>query len=139
MSDDPRPHSPGLFGGAAGLASSLAHLLGTRVSYAMLELGDARDALLRVLLLGAAALIVGALALVALSALLVAISWETLGWSILLILTIAYALLAWLLLQQARRIVAEGQVGLPVTVAELRKDRDALFGALPEDDEHAAS
>ena len=82
---------------------------------------------------GAAALGAAALALVGLSALLVVLFWEALGWSILLILSFAYAVLAWLLLQRARRILAEGRVGLPVTLAELRKDRDALLGQLPED------
>ncbi len=132
--DDHGQRRPGLFSSAAGLASSFVGLLGARLSYAVLELGDARDALLRVLLLGAAALGAGALALIALSALLVVLTWDALGWRILLILTVAYALLAWLLLQRALRILAEGRVGLPVTVAELRKDREALFGALSEDD-----
>lgn len=134
---DPSPEDlrqpPGLFASAATLANSLGALLGARASYALLELGDARDALLRVLMFGAAALGAAALALVGLSALLVVLFWEALGWSILLILSFAYAVLAWLLLQRARRILAEGRVGLPVTLAELRKDRDALLGQLPED------
>jgi uncharacterized membrane protein YqjE len=122
-----------VFSSAAALAASLGALLGTRASYALLELGDARDALLRVLLFGAAALGAAALALVGLSALLVAVFWEALGWRILLILSLAYGVLAWLLLQRARRILAEGRVGLPVTLAELRKDREALFGTAPEE------
>ncbi len=134
MSDDRGPRAPGLLAGMASFMSSLARLFGARASYAMLELGDARDALLRVLLLGAAALGAGALALVALSALLVVLSWEALGWRILLILFIVYGIAAWLLLQRAARIVAEGQIGLPVTMAELRKDREALFGSPPEGD-----
>ncbi len=136
MNDDQGQRPPGLFPAAAGMVSGVARLLGTRFSYALLELGDARDALLRVLLLGAAGLAAGALALVGLSALLVVLTWDALGWRILLILTLVYAFLAWLLLQRALRILAEGRVGLPVTAAELRKDRDALFGRLPEDEEN---
>jgi uncharacterized membrane protein YqjE len=130
--DNPR-QPPGLIASAATLAASLGALLGTRAAYALLELGDARDALLRVLLLGAAALGAAALAFVGLSVLLVVVFWEALGWGILLILSLAYGVLAWMLLQRARRILAEGRIGLPVTLAELRKDRDALFGAPPED------
>lgn len=131
--DDTRPSPPGLFASAAALAANLGALLGTRASYALLELEDARDALLRVLMFGAAALGAAALALVGLSALLVVVFWDALGWAILLILSIGYGVLAWLLLQRARRILDEGRVGLPVTLAELRKDREALFGAAPED------
>lgn len=131
--DDPRPSPPGLFASAAALTASLGGLLGARASYALLELGDARDALLRVLMLGVAALGAAALALVGLSVLLVVVFWEALGWSILLILSLAYAVLAWLLLQRARRILAEGRIGLPVTLAELRKDRDALVGTASEE------
>lgn len=132
-SPDERRQPPGLIASAATLAASLGALLGTRASYALLELGDARDALLRVLIFGAATLGAAALALVGLSALMIVLFWEALGWRILLILTIGYLVLAWLLLQRARRILAEGKVGMPVTLAELRKDREALFGTLPED------
>ncbi len=132
-SSDPSRPAPGLIASAATLAASLRSLLGTRASYALLELGDARDALLRVLLFGAAALGAAALALVGLSALVIVLLWETLGWRVLLILSIAYVVLAWMLLQRARRILSEGRVGLPVTLAELRKDREAIFGSLPED------
>lgn len=132
-SSDQRRQPPGLIASAAALAASLGALLGARASYALLELGDARDALLRVLIFGAAALGAAALALVGLSALAVVLLWEALGWRILLILAIAYLVLAWLLLQRARRILAEGRVGLPVTLAELSKDREVLFGTLPED------
>jgi membrane protein implicated in regulation of membrane protease activity len=58
----------------------------------------------------------------------VALFWEALRWRILLILFALYALLAMWLLRCALRIVNEGQVGLPVTMAELQKDRAALMG-----------
>ncbi len=128
MTDDDAGASGGLFAGAGALGTGLFRLLGLRASYALLELGDARDALLRVLLFGAAALIAAGLALVGLSALLIVLFWHLLGGYIVLILTVAYSLLAGLLLWRAQRIVAAGQVGLPVTLAELRKDRAALFG-----------
>ena len=56
MGDDARASGTGLFSTAGALAGNVLKLFGVRVSYAILELADARDALLRVLLLGAAAL-----------------------------------------------------------------------------------
>jgi uncharacterized membrane protein YqjE len=125
-SDNPR--EPGLMASIAAIAGNALKLLGVRASLAALELADARDAALRVLLLGVAALGAAALALLSLSALIVMLTWDTLGWRILLILFIAYLALAIGLLWRARAIVSSGQIGLPLTVSELRKDRSALFG-----------
>lgn len=124
-----RPPEPGLISSAATIAGNALKLLGVRASLASLELADARDAALRVLLLGAAGLGAAALALVSLSALIVMLAWDTLGWRILLILFVAYLALAAGLLWRACAIVASGQIGLPVTLSEFRKDRSALFGA----------
>jgi len=135
MGEDTRSSGTGVLSGAGTLAGSLMKLLGVRVSYAMLELADARDALLRVLLLGVAALGAAALALVCLSALLVVLLWKALGGWTLMILFVVYAAAAMLLLRHAARIVAEGQLGLPVTIAELQKDRAAIFGGAVGDGE----
>jgi uncharacterized membrane protein YqjE len=56
------------------------------------------------------------------------LAWDTLGWHILLILTVVYGALAAGLLWRARAILASGLIGLPLTLSELRKDRAALFG-----------
>ena len=135
MGEDTRSSGTGIFAGAGTLAGSLLKLFGVRVSYAVLELAEARDAMLQVLLLGVAALGAAALALVSLSALLVVLLWEALGGWVLLILFGAYAVAAALLLRRASRIVAEGQLGLPVTLAELQKDRAAIFGSTAGDGE----
>ena len=128
MSDADRQPEPGLVSSAASIAANALKLLGVRASLATLELADARDATLRVLLLGAAALGAAALALVSLSALIVALAWDPLGWRILLILFVIYGALAVGLLWRARAIVASGHIGMPLTLSELSKDREALFG-----------
>lgn len=128
MEEPGRPPEPGLFSSAAAIAGNLLKLFGVRASLATLELADARDAALSVFLLGAAALGAAALALVSLSALVVMLAWDTLGWRILLILFLAYLALAAWLFTRARSIVSSGRIGLPLTLSELRKDRDALFG-----------
>jgi uncharacterized membrane protein YqjE len=81
-----------------------------------------------VVLLAALAVLASAFALLSLSALLVALMWDALGWRILLILFAAYLALALGMLWRARSIIASGQIGLPITLAELQKDRDALSG-----------
>ena len=124
--EEQHPATPGLATNARLLLSSLLGLVRTRSSLAVLELADARDALLQVLFMGAAALLLSAFALACLSALIVALCWEALGWGILLLLGVVYAGAAVMLLQRARAIVASGRIGLPATLEELRKDRDAL-------------
>ncbi len=127
--DEPvRGDAPGLVGSAQSFLSSLFGLIRARSALAVLELADARDALLRVLFLGAAALLLGAFALACLTALVIALLWESMGWGILLLLFAVYALLGFWLLQRAIGIVASGRLGLPDTMQELRKDRDALLG-----------
>lgn len=133
MAEDKRADKPGVTDQVRLLLASLAGLIRARSSLAVLELADARDALLRVLFMGAAALLLGGFALACLSALLVAVCWEALGWRILLILFVTYAGLALALLQQARQIVDSGRVGLPATLEELSKDRAALFNAAEDD------
>ncbi len=129
---DHEPAASGLAANARALVAGLAGLLRTRASLAVLELADARDALLRVLFMGAAALLLGGFALACLSALIVALCWDALGWGILLVLFALYGGLAMLLLQRARAIVASGRIGLQSTMDELRKDRDALSRGEPE-------
>lgn len=124
--EENHPAAPGLAANARTLAASLLGLLRVRSSLAVLELADARDALLQVLFMGAAALLLSGFALACLTALVVALCWNALGWGILLVLFLVYAGIAAMLLQRARAIVASGRIGLPVTLEELRKDRDAL-------------
>ncbi len=120
--------APGLAGSAQSFLSSLFGLIRARSALAVLELADARDALLRVFFLGAAVLLLGAFALACLTALVIVLLWNSMGWGILLLLFAIYALLGFWLLQRAIGIVASGRLGLPDTMQELRKDRDALLG-----------
>ena len=126
MTDESQTAPAGLIPGLSAFLRSAWQLLGSRAALAVLELADARDALLSVLLLGAGAFFIAGLALLCLTAMIVALSWDSLGWRILLILTLIYAALAALLVLRLRRIFAEGRLGLPLTLAELKKDGDAL-------------
>lgn len=120
------PPGGGLASTAGAVLSSVLKLIGVRLSMAVLELGAARNAVFRVLLLAALAVLAAAFALLSVSAMIVALAWDALGWRILLVLFLAYLLLSIAMLWRARNIVLSGQIGLPMTLAELQKDREAL-------------
>ena len=128
LEEEPRP---GLIASLRALLGNALGLITTRLALAALELADARDALLRLLLLSACGLLAAGFAAIFWSALLVYLSWDFMGWRILLILAFAYSLLAWWLLHRAFIILSQGQLGLPATIAELRRDREVLFDRAP--------
>lgn len=118
---------PGLVAGLAGIARNLFGLLVSRVELAALELGEVRDNFARLLLVGALGAILACFALGCWTALLVVLAWDALGWKILLLVAAAYTLLALGLLLYARAMLAHGKLSMTATMAELRKDRDALL------------
>jgi uncharacterized membrane protein YqjE len=127
MNASAEPPASGLASSVGTMITSVLKLVGVRLSMAVMELADARDAVLRVLLLGALAVLAAAFALLSLSAMIIALAWDAMGWRILLILFLAYLLLTLGMLWKARSIIASGQIGLPTTLAELEKDRAALL------------
>lgn len=129
MNASATPPGGGLAATVYTVIGSVLKLIGARVSMAVLELAEARDAVFRVLLLGALAVLTAAFALLSFSAMVVALVWDVMGWRILLILFLGYLLLALAMLWKARNIIASGVIGLPLTRAELEKDRAALLDA----------
>ena len=104
-----------------------AGLFQVRLSLALIELAEARDALITVFVLAIAAIVAGSLTVIAVSAWIIVLLWESLGGWIILILALVYAMLSVLLGRAALRLIREGRLGLPQTMAELREDRDTLF------------
>lgn len=117
----------GLLAGVRSFAGNVMGLLFARAGLAALELGEARDALIRMLLLSACGLMLAGFALVLWTALLIYLAWNSMGWTILLLLALLYTVIAGLFLRSASRILDQGKLGLPATMAELRADREALF------------
>lgn len=117
----------GLLGKAREFVGSALNLFFARAGLAALELGEARDALIRMLLLSACGLLLAGFALVLWTALLIYLAWNSMGWTVLLLLALFYTFIAGLFLVNARRILDQGKLGLPATMAELRADREALF------------
>ncbi len=128
MNSSSRPPSDDLSFKVMTVIKSALRLAGVRFSMATIELAEARDTFLRVVLLGVLALITLVFALLSLSGLIVVLAWEALGWRILMILFLAYLLLALVVFWRARGMIATGKIGLPVTLAEMKKDRAVLFG-----------
>ncbi len=117
----------GLLADLRSFAGNALGLFFARAGLAALELGEARDALIRMLLLSACGLLLAGFALVLWTALLIYLAWNSMGWTVLLLLALLYTVVAGLFLRSARRIFDQGKLGLPATMAELRADREALF------------
>jgi uncharacterized membrane protein YqjE len=128
---DPAQQDPAQSGnvlaGMMGLVRNALGLLLNRIELAALELSEVRENILKLALVFGIGLIAIWFAFVYWSVLLVYLTWETLGWKILLILASLFTLVAVGVLLYARKIVAEGKLSLPATMNELRNDRDALL------------
>ena len=118
---------PGLVAGLAGIARNIVGLLVSRIELAALELGEVRDNLARLLFIGALGIVAVVFALGCWTALIVVLAWDAMGWKILLVVAVVYTLLAIGILRHARRTLADDKLAMPATMAELRKDRDALM------------
>jgi uncharacterized membrane protein YqjE len=117
----------GLVAGIAAMATNFLGLFLSRIELAALELAEARSALLRIVVIGALGLLAMWFAIACGVMLIVALAWPFIGWSILLILTILFLVGAIVAFQHLQRAIASGALGMPATMSELRKDRDALL------------
>jgi uncharacterized membrane protein YqjE len=126
-SKEPPAGSAGVTGSLRSVIRHAAGLFQVRLSLALIELAEARDAFITVFVLAIAAIVAGSLTLIAVSAWIIVLLWEPLGGWIILILALIYAMLSVLLGRAAIRLIREGRLGLPQTMAELRQDRDALM------------
>lgn len=98
-----------------------------RAELAALELGEVRDNLARLLFISALGIVAICFALGSWTALLVVLTWDALGWKILLLVAAVYTILAFAILRYARTMLTQGKLSMTATMAELRKDRDALL------------
>ena len=117
----------GLIGGAFGLAKNLLGLIISRLELAALEFSEIGGNLLKIVVLFALALMAGWFAVAYWSVLIVLLAWDTWGWKILLLMALIFTALSAALALYVRSVLGEGKIALPETMAELRKDRDALL------------
>ena len=119
--------SPSFIAGLTALARNFSGLFLNRIELAALELSEVRGNFLRLCLIFALGIIALWFAIAYWTVLVVVVSWESLGWKILLILAALFTLLALGLYRYARSMISQGKLSMPTTLAELRNDRDALL------------
>ncbi|MES2319427.1 MAG: phage holin family protein [Pseudomonadota bacterium] len=120
-------HGPGLIGGLTALTKNIFGLLVSRVELAALELSEVRNHVMSLLAVFALAVICCLFALAFGSAIIVALSWEAMGWKILLVLFLAFLAATVALAFKAKAMLKEGKLAFPETMNELKNDRDMLL------------
>ncbi|AMP02296.1 hypothetical protein CAter282_4533 [Collimonas arenae] len=123
----PKQGSPGLVSGLVGTAKNMFALVISRIELAALEFSEIGTHLLRLMFASALSIVALWFALAFWCALVVVLAWDALGWKILLILAALFTILAVGCALYVRSVLRQGRLGLPVTMAELRKDRDAIL------------
>ncbi|GAC1408196.1 MAG: hypothetical protein NVSMB6_06910 [Burkholderiaceae bacterium] len=119
--------APGLIAGITGVTRNLAALVSNRVELAALEFSELRSNLVKLLIVAAVGAITAFFAFTYFTVMIVALFWDALGWKILLIMTILFAVATMAVYLYARSLLGEGKLSMPATMAELGRDRDALL------------
>jgi uncharacterized membrane protein YqjE len=122
-------HGPtaGLISGLTGLARNVFGLMVSRVELAALELSEVRNHVLELMAVFALAFICVVFALGFGTAIIVALSWEALGWKILLLLFLVFLVATAVLYVRARSMLEQGKLAFPETMNELKHDREMLL------------
>jgi uncharacterized membrane protein YqjE len=120
-------HGPGLIGGLTGLAKNVFGLLVSRVELAALELTEVRNHVMSLLAVFALAVICSWFAIAYGTAIIVALTWEAMGWKILLVLFLVFLAATAALVFKARAMLQEGKLAFPETMKEIKNDRDMLL------------
>lgn len=124
---EPQNSRTGLIGGIAELAKNMFGLLTTRIELAAVELAQIRTNLLKMAVLFALSVIIAFFAVGYWTALLVFVTWDTMGWKILMIVAAACTVIAASILFYIRSLISQGGLSMPATMEELRHDQDALL------------
>lgn len=117
----------GLIGSLAGVAKNSFGLLLSRLELAALELSEVRNHMMQMFVVFTLAIVAALFAIAYASVLVVFLSWDTLGWKILLIMMLGFMVLATGLGLYARALLRQNKLSLPATMAELKADRDMLL------------
>ena len=120
-------HSPGLMGGITGLAKNLFGLVVSRVELAALELSEVRNHVIELVAIFAMAALATWFALAYGTATIVALAWEEMGWKILLVMFVVFAVVTLILVMKGLSLLKQGKLAFPETMKELRNDRDMLL------------
>lgn len=119
--------APGLIGGITGLAKNVFGLLVSRLELAALELSEVRNHVLELLVVAALAVLCCWFALAYITATVVALTWEALGWKILALMGVGFALATLALVVKCKAMLRQNRLAFPETMNELKNDRDMLL------------
>ena len=120
-------HGPGLMGGLTGLAKNIFGLVVSRVELAALELSEVRNHVLELLVIFSLAVVCAMFALAYGTATIVALAWESMGWTILLLMFAVFIAITIGLVLKAKAMLKQGKLAFPETMNELKNDRDMLL------------
>ncbi|WP_157056972.1 phage holin family protein [Herbaspirillum autotrophicum] len=119
--------NPGLVAGLLGITRNLLALIINRIELAALEFSEIGANLVRFVVMFSLAIVALWFAVAFWTVLLVFLAWESWGWKILFLFGALFTAIAGILAWQARALLQKEKLALPATMAELRKDRDALL------------
>jgi uncharacterized membrane protein YqjE len=122
-----QPANPGLTAGLLGLTKNLLGLILSRIELASLEMSEIGVNLVRLAIVFALATVALWFAVAFWSVLVVMLAWDSWGWKILALFGALFTLATIGLVLYARSTLLQGKLSLPATMAELRKDQDALL------------
>ncbi|OGB27204.1 MAG: hypothetical protein A3I66_11680 [Burkholderiales bacterium RIFCSPLOWO2_02_FULL_57_36] len=118
---------PGLIAGVVGIAKNGFGLLVSRLELAALELAEVRGNLVKIILVVALGMVTAWFAIAYWTVLVVMLSWQSMGWKILLIFAAVFTVLTIGVFLYAQSIIRQGKLSMRSTMAELRSDRDHLM------------
>jgi uncharacterized membrane protein YqjE len=127
MNDSRDRSARGLISDLGQLVSNGLGLVLCRLQLAGLELAEARDQMLKLAWVFSLAIVASWFAIAYGTVLIVYLTWNNLGWKILGLMALAFAVLATGLLFYARAIIRRGGIPMSATMAELRSDCDLLL------------
>jgi uncharacterized membrane protein YqjE len=118
---------PGLVSGLTGLAKNVFGLLVSRVELAAVELEEVRNHILELMAVFALAFICILFAIGFGTATIVALTWEAMGWKILVLMFVVFLGITAALVFKGKAMLKENKLALPETMNELKHDRDMLL------------
>jgi len=120
-------HNPGVISGISSLFKSLFGLAVSRVELAALELSEIRNHVIELLAIFAAAVLAVWFAIAFGAMTVVALAWESMGWTILLIMFAVFALITAVLVTKGLALLKQNKLAFPATMKELKNDREMLL------------
>jgi uncharacterized membrane protein YqjE len=120
-------HNPGVISGISSLFKSLFGLAVSRVELAALELSEIRNHVIELLAIFAAAVLAVWFAIAFGAMTVVALAWESMGWTILLIMFAVFALITAVLVTTGLARLKHNTLAFPATMKELTNDREMLM------------